>query len=188
MTGSDVLTAPAPQTLAIGARAPAFEGLLDVGGSRRGFSDFADREILVLIFSSNRCPTAKSYAPRLNALRRDYGPRGVQLIAINSNDPYLYPDESYERMKERSAADDYSFPYLVDEGQRVARAYGAICTFHVFVLDRERRVRYEGRFDDARLPDGVTTSDVSNAIDDILAGRPVRVTKTDPFGCSLDYV
>lgn len=188
MTGSEILTTPAPQTLGIGVPAPAFEGLLDVGGSRHGFSDFADREILVLIFSSNRCPTAKSYGPRMNALQREYAPRGVQVIAMNSNDPRLYPDESYARMIERAAADDYSFPYLVDEGQRVARAYGAICTFHVFVLDRERRLRYEGRFDDSRLPNGVTTSDVVNAIDDVLAGRPVRVTNTDPFGCSLDFI
>jgi hypothetical protein len=188
MIGSGALTAPAPDTLPIGAPGPTFDGLLGVDGSRRGFSDFADREVLVLIFSSNRCPTAKSYGPRMNALQRDYGPRGVQVVALNSNDHHLYPDESYPRMVERAAADGYGFPYLVDEGQRLARAYGAICTFHVFVLDRERRVRYEGRFDDSRLPNGVTTSDLANALDDLLAGRPIRVTRTDPFGCSLDFV
>ena len=80
--------------------------------------------MLVLIFSSNRCPTAKAYAERMNTLQRDYGPRGVQLLAINSNDPHLYPDERFERMVERAAEDGYAFPYLVDDGQRVAMAYG----------------------------------------------------------------
>jgi hypothetical protein len=120
------------------------------------------------------------------ALQRDYGPRGVQVLAINSNDPHLYPDESYPRMVERAADDGYAFPYLVDEGQQVAKAYGPTCTFHVFVLDRDRRLRYQGRFDDSRLPARVTSHDLRNALDDILANRAVRLPITRPFGCSLD--
>jgi peroxiredoxin len=177
-----------PETLAIGANGPAFEGLLGVDGGRHGFSTLADHDFVVLIFSSNRCPTAKAYAGRMNALQRSYSSRRVQLVAINSNDPHLYPDESYPRMVERAAEDGYGFPYVVDEGQRVAKAYGATCTFHVFVLDTRRRVRYEGRFDNARLADRVTTSDLANALDDLLAGRAVRVERTRPFGCSLDFV
>ena len=73
----------------------------------------------------------------MNALQRDYGPRGLQLVAINSNDPHLYPDEDQPRMVERASADGYTFPYLADHDQRVAKAYGATCTFHVFVLDRD---------------------------------------------------
>lgn len=178
--------APERATLPIGAQGPAFEGLLGTDGERLGFSDVAAREALVLIFSSNRCPTAKAYADRMNALQGDYGPRGVQVIAINSNDPGLYPDESYPRMVERASEDRYAFPYLVDEGQHVARAYGAQCTFHVFVLDVDRRLRYQGRFDDSRLPARVTSHDLRNALDDILAGREVRQATTRPFGCSLD--
>jgi hypothetical protein len=147
-----------------------------------------DREAIVLIFSSNRCPTAKAYGPRMNALQREFGPRDVQVIALNSNDPHLYPDESYTRMIERAAEDGYAFPYLVDEGQRLARAYGAACTFHVFLLDRARRIRYEGRFDDARLEARVTSRDLENALTDVLGGREVRVPTTRPFGCSLDFV
>ena len=142
----------------------------------------------MLVFSSNRCPTAKAYAERMNALQEEYGPRGVQLLAINSNDPHLYPDESHPRMVERAAEDRLPFPYLVDEGQRVAKAYGATCTFHVFVLDGARRLRYQGRFDDARLPARVTSHDLRNALDDVLADRDVRVPTTRPFGCSLDLV
>ena len=91
-------------------------------------------------------------------------------------------------MIERAAEDRYPFPYLVDAGQRVARAFGAACTFHVFLLDRERRVRYQGRFDDSRLPERVTTYDLRNAIEDLRAGREVGVPATRPFGCSLDLV
>ena len=189
MTPVDMAEAsPRWATLPIGAPAPAFEGLLGTDDGRHGFSAFADRDVLVLIFSSNRCPTAKAYGERMNALQRDYGPRGVQLLAINSNDPHLYPDESHVRMVERAAEDGYTFPYLVDEGQQVARAYGATCTFHIFVLDRERHVRYEGRLDDSRLVANVTSHDLRNALDDVLAAREVRVATTRPFGCSLDFV
>lgn len=189
MTAIDMLEpVTAPATLPIGAEGPAFEGLIGTDGRRHGFSTLADREALVLIFSSNRCPTAKAYAERMNALQDEYGPRGVQLVAVNANDPHLYPDESYPRMVERAAEDAYAFPYVVDDGQTVAQAYGAACTFHVFLLDRHRRLRYQGRFDDSRLPAKVTRHDLRNALDDVLAGDEVRLTTTRPFGCSLDFV
>ena len=174
--------------LPIGAEAPPFEGLLATDGRRYGFSDFADQDVLVLIFASNRCPTVKAYAERMKALQAEYRARGVQLVAINSNSPHLYPDESYPFMVERAMLDGYSFPYLADDEQRVGRAYGASCTFHLFVLDRDRRLRYEGRFDDARLEANVTSHDLRDALDDLLAGREVRTPRTRPFGCSLDFV
>jgi hypothetical protein len=189
MTSLDLVEASSERaTLPIGAQGPAVEGLFGTDGRRYGFSTFADREVIVLVFSSNRCPTAKAYADRMNTLQRDYGPRGVQLLVINSNDPHLYPDESPVRMLERATDDGYTFPYVVDEGQRVAKAYGAACTFHIFLLDGDRRLRYQGRFDDARLPERVTSHDLRNAIDDVLAGDAVRVATTRPFGCSLDFV
>jgi peroxiredoxin len=174
--------------LPIGAAGPRFEGLLGTDGGRYGFSSFADRDVLVLIFASNRCPTVKAYADRMKTLQAEYGPRGVQLVAINSNSPHLYPDESYPFMVERATLDGYTFPYLADEEQRVGRAYGASCTFHLFVLDRDRRLRYQGRFDDARLEANVTSHDLRDAIDDLLGGREVRKPSTRPFGCSLDFV
>jgi peroxiredoxin len=183
-----VATSNAPQTLGVGAPGPAFDGLLGVDGRVHGFSTLADRDVLVLIFSSNRCPTAKAYGPRMNELQERFGDRGVQLVAINANDPHLYPDESFPRMIERAAEDGYTFPYVVDDGQRVARAYGAACTFHVFVLDRQRRLRYEGRFDDSRLAERVTSHDLAEALEGLAAGRDVRVATTRPFGCSLDFV
>jgi peroxiredoxin len=189
MTALDVVEAsPVRATLPIGAAGPTFDGLLATDGRSYGLSSFADREAIVLIFSSNRCPTAKAYGPRMNALQDELGPRGVQVVAINSNDPHLYPDESYPRMIERAAEDGYAFPYVLDDGQRVARAYGATCTFHVFLLDRDRRIRYQGRFDDSRFAERVASPDLVNAVADVLAGREVRVPTTRPFGCSLDFV
>ena len=142
----------------------------------------------MLIFSSNRCPTVKAYESRLVALQDDYRARGVQLVAINSNDPYLHADESYEQMCSFARQSRYNFPYLCDDRQRMARAYGATRTFHVFVLDERRILRYRGRFDDSRIPDRVTAHDLGDALDDLLAGRDVRIPATKPFGCSLDYV
>ena len=189
MTALQVVEAsPERATLAIGAAGPAFEGLLGTDGARHGFSSVADRDVLVLIFSSNRCPTAKAYGERMSALQRQYAPRGVQLVAINSNDPRLYPDEDFARMVEPANEDGYTFPYVIDGGQKAAKAYGAACTFHVFLLDHERRVRYQGRFDDARIAERVTSHDLANALDDVLAGRDARVAVTQPFGCSLDFV
>lgn len=189
MKSIDLAEAPArPATLPIGARAPAFEGLPGTDGLLHGLSDNATDELIVVIFSSNRCPTAKAYGPRMNALQRDEGPRGVRLVVINSNDPHLYPDEDHARMVERASADGYTFPYLADHDQTVAAAFGARCTFHVFLLDRDRRIRYEGRFDDSRIEANVTHHDLRDAIDDLLAGRDVRTATTRPFGCSLDYV
>ena len=177
-----------PANLDVGVPGPAFAGLLGVDGHRYGLESFDDADIVVVIFSSNRCPTVKAYEARLRALHAEYAPWGVQLVAINSNDPHLYPDERYERMVEFARASGYPFPYLQDQDQRAGRAYGARRTFEIFVLDRHRTVRYHGRFDDARLPERVTTHDLRNALDDLLAGRPVRVPETRAFGCSLDYV
>lgn len=179
---------PEYPTLPVGDPGPGFEGLLGVDGRRHGLSTFVGRAALVLLFTSNRCPTAKAYVDRLNAIQREYGPRGVQLVAINASDPHLYPEESFAEMVERARADGYTFPYLVDEGQALAKACGVTCTFHAFALDRERRLRYQGRVDNARLAERVTTHDLRNALDDVLAGRPVAVPTTRAFGCSLDFV
>jgi glutaredoxin len=161
---------------------------MGVDGRRYTMADFDAHDVVVLVFTSNRCPTAKAYTDRLLALQADYGRRGVQLVMINSNDPHLYPEESYARMVSLSREMGYTFPYLFDDGQHVARAYGPTRTFHVFALDRDRTLRYEGRFDDARVAASVTTHDLANALDDMLAGNQVRVPQTRAFGCSLDIL
>jgi peroxiredoxin len=183
-----VIETVAAKSLAIGEQGPPFEGLLGTDGRDHGFAEFADRRALVLIFGSNRCPTVKAYAARMNALQGEYESRGVQVIAINSNDPHLYPEESYDRMIERADEDGYTFQYLFDEGQSVARLYGPTCTFHVFLLDADRRLRYRGRFDDSRIPARVTKNHLRDALDDVLSGREVTEPITRPFGCALDLI
>jgi peroxiredoxin len=188
VTELELIPATAQSRLQIGDPGPAFEELMGVDGRRYGISSFAQRRLLVVIFSSNRCPTVKAYEERLRSLQDGYGPLGAQIVAINSNDPHLYPEESYERMVEFSRESAYNFPYLIDDRQRAGRAYGATRTFHVFVLDERRTVRYQGRFDDSRLAARVTSHDLRNALDDLLARREIRVPQTRPFGCSLDFV
>jgi len=176
------------RSLELGDPAPQFEGVLATDRRRYALADFADKAALVLIFDSNRCPTAKAYVPRMIRLQDDYGDRGVQLVAVNSTDPHLYAEESYEAMVDRARESNFNFPYLKDADQALAKSFGATCTFHVFVLDRERRLRYRGRFDNSRNPERVTSNDLRDALDDLLGGLAVRVPETDAFGCSLDFV
>jgi peroxiredoxin len=175
-------------TLPVGAPGPRFEDLPATDGRRLSLDDFSTSDIVVVAFTSNRCPTVKAYAKRMNQLQAAYGPRRVQLVAINSNSPHLYPEESFDRMVQQARVDGYSFPYLQDAKQDVARAYGPTRTFEIFVLDRSRTVRYHGRFDDSRLPERVTTHDLTDAMDDLLAGNVVRNPATRAFGCSLDLL
>ena len=178
-------TAAGARRLELGERA-AFDALPATDGGRYSLDSLADKDVVVLIFNSNRCPTAKAFEERMNAIQRDYADRGVLLVAINSTDEHLYAEESLPAMVERAREGGYTFPYLKDEDQRVARAIGAECTLHAFVLDRERRLRYRGRIEDSRNPDRATTHDLRDAIDDVLAGRPVRVPETQAYGCALD--
>jgi len=174
------------RTLPIGTPGPAFHDVLATDGRRWSLSDVAGAPAVVLIFTSNRCPTAKAHAARLETLREAYEPRGVRILLVNSNDPHLHPEERFERMVERAAADGDRLPYLWDADQSIARAYGPTCTFHAFVLDGSGRLAYEGRFDDARLEERVRSRDVEAALDAILAGRPVGVASTPAFGCALE--
>ncbi len=172
--------------LALGERPTPFSDLPGVDGRRYSLSSFDDARIVVLIFNSNRCPTAKAFEDRMKTIQSDYRGSGVQLVAINSTDPFLYPEESFEEMVTRAHESAFNFPYLQDARQEAARALGAECTLHAFVLDDERRLRYRGRIEDARNPERAESQDVRNAIDDLLARRPVRVPETEPYGCALD--
>jgi len=118
-------------------------------------------------------------------IQKDYSGKSVQLVALNSNNSYLSPADTYAEMVLRSQDKGFNFPYLKDEDRTVAKAYGVLCTPHVFLLDEERRLRYKGRIDDSRNPERVTVSDLRNAIEDLTENRPVRVSETTPFGCSI---
>jgi peroxiredoxin len=168
-------------------RSPDFFGLRGVDGKEYSLSSFDGKDVLVIMFMANRCPTARVYTDRMNSIQRDYGGRGVQLVAVNSDSQYLFSTETYPEMVRIAQERGFTFPYLKDESQDLARSYGALVTLHAFVLDRERLIRYRGRIDDSRDPDLVTVHDLRNALDDILAERPVRVPETRPFACAIEY-
>lgn len=183
------------RALALGAAAPDFE-LLGVDGKRQRLSDFADSQVLVVIFTCNHCPTAQAYEDRLIQLARDFQDRSVALVAISPNDPlsvrldelgYTDLSDSLEEMKLRAEAKEFPFPYLYDgDTQEVSRAYGALATPHVFVFDRERKLQYVGAVDDNEraVP---TRHYLRDAIEALLAGRPVAQKSTKVFGCSTKW-
>ena len=188
--------AEGPETLAIGAAAPDFD-LPGTDGARYSLADFADDEILVIVFTANHCPTAQAYEDRVLALHAEYAPRGVQIVLVSPNDPLAvrldeqgWSDlgDTLEDMKIRARDKGFPFPYLYDgETQAMARAYGPKATPHVFVFDETRRLRFVGRIDDGENPAKITTTDTRNAIEALLAGKPVPVETTKVFGCSIKW-
>jgi len=171
--------------LAIGQKAPDFRDLPGVDGGRYSLSSFADKPVLVLMFSCNGCPTVKAEEERMIALQEAYAHKRVQLVAINSNNAYLSPADTFPEMVQRAQEKRFNFPYLKDEDGSVAEAFGAISTPHIFVLDSGRILRYKGRIDDSRDPAKATYSDLEHALEDVLAQRTVRVPETKPFGCVI---
>ncbi len=181
--------------LGIGAAAPDFE-LPGVDGKTYRLSDFADAEVLVVIFTCNHCPTAQAYEDRMAQLHADYKDRSVALVAISPNDPQAvrldelgYSDlgDSFDEMKIRAKDKCFEFPYLYDgETQTTSTAYGALATPHVFIFDAKRKLRYIGRIDDSDVRT-VTSHDARNAIDALLTGKPVPLERTRVFGCSTKW-
>lgn len=172
--------------LELGANAPGFD--LEGTDGRRHSLQSLQGPVLVVVFSCNHCPYAVAYEDRLVAIQRDYAAKGVQLVAINSNDDKSYPEDSFPHMVERAKQKGFNFPYVRDADQKVVEAYGAVCTPHVFAFDSERKLRYRGRIDDSKDPKQVNSNDLREALDDLVAGRPVRVPDTRPFGCSIKWM
>lgn len=172
--------------LALGSSAIDFH-LKGVDGKSYGLKDFAGRKAVVVVFSCNHCPYVRDYEERMVKLQHDYSQRGVTLVAINSNDDHNYPEDSFEKMIERSKEKGFNFPYLRDETQEIARKYGAICTPHVFAFDGQRTLKYKGRIDDNRNAIQVKSNDLRNALDSILTGQTPTVQETRPFGCSIKW-
>ncbi|MSU51028.1 MAG: thioredoxin family protein, partial [Opitutus sp.] len=183
------------RTLAIGDAAPDF-ALPGIDGRTYRLADFAGPDVLMVLFTSNHCPTSHSIERRLQKLRDDLRSRSFALVAINPNHPDgLSTDElgygefgdSFAEMKPYAKSLGWDFPYIYDgDTQLVARAYGCLATPHVFIFDQARRLRYAGSFDDSRFYDDSTVkvAHARNAIEAMLAGRPVPVELTKPFGCS----
>lgn len=187
---------PPIKPLAIGDAAPDFS-LPGVDGRTYTLADFASSKLLVVVFTSNHCPTAQAYEERLKKIVADYKPRGVALVAIQPNSPrglrldelgYTELGDTFEDMKIRAKEKEFNFPY-VDDGdtQKVARAYGCKATPHAFLFDDARKLRYAGRIDDSERPEYVKVSDLRNALDALLAGKEVEVKGTPAFGCSTKW-
>lgn len=168
-----------------GSKAPEVGELLATDGNSYSLSSFADARLLAVVFISNGCPTVRAYEDRLADIQHRYGDQGVQLMAVNANDPHLSPRDTYAEMVTRAEDRGLTFPYLKDDGGNAARAFGAVCTPHAFVFDERRTLRYLGRIDDARDPARVTAPDLEMAIVDLLAGRSPATPVTDPFGCAI---
>ena len=174
-------------TLQIGEQAPDFK-LIGTDDAFHALSDFSQHEILVVVFTCNHCPAAQGVEGRLKRFCETYTPRGVGVVAINSNEDVNHPTDSFAHMKSRQAEQALPWPYLRDEDQSVALAYGALRTPHFFVFDRERALRYTGRFDDNfKDESAATTHELVDAVEALLAGRTPEAPLTNPMGCNLKW-
>ncbi len=183
-------------TLAIGSPAPPFS-LPGIDGKTHTLDEYSAAPVLAIVFTCNHCPTAQLYETRIKKLADEYQGKGVALVAIEPNDPeavmlselgYTDVSDSFDEMKIRAAYRHFNFPYLYDGAtQSVARAYGPKATPHLFIFDQQRKLRYEGRVDNSQRESLVKTQDARNAIDALLAGKPVPVAHTGVFGCSTKW-
>ena len=173
--------------LRIGDVAPDFV-LPGVDGNVHQLNDFRVKPVLVVVFSCNHCPYVQAYESRLVAIQRDFGDRGAQLVAINSNDHVNYPEDSFEQMKLRAKAQGYNFPYLRDQSQDVARKYGATHTPQLFVFDRQRQLRYTGKIDDNwQQPQAVKCHYLREALDALLGDIQPAEATTHAIGCTIKW-
>ena len=173
----------------IGEKAPAFE-LPGADGKTHALDALKGAKATIVVFSCNHCPYVVLNEDRLIAIARDYAAKGVALAAINANDAENYPEDSFPEMRKRAAEKNFPFPYLRDESQDVARAYGAERTPHLFVFDGEMRLAYTGAVDDDssyKMRKKVEKPYLRDALDDLIAGRPVRAPETHAIGCTIKW-
>jgi len=174
--------------LKIGSKAPAFTDLPGTDGRKFTLSSFADKKIIVIVFSCNHCPYVQAYEERMIAFQRDFAAKGVQLIAINSNETVHYPEDNFDEMVKRVKAKGYNFPYLRDDDQSVANAYGATHTPEFFVFDEKRTLRYRGKFDDNyQNPSAVKANYLRSAVEALVAGKEVAEPETYSIGCTIKW-
>ena len=173
-------------SIALGTETPSFE-LPGVDGADHSLDDYRDAKLLALVQYCNHCPYVLAWEGRLMALAGDYADRGVRVVAVNSNDAARYPEDSFERMKERAEELDFPFDYLFDASQSLAQALGAERTPEVFLFDEKRRLRYHGAIDDSRDETAVSRSYLREAIDALLAGKEPPVAETEAAGCTVKW-
>lgn len=174
--------------MSIGGRLVPFE-LKDVGGKQASAEQLAKgKKAAVIIFSCNHCPYVQAWEERMIDLGKIYGKKGVAFALINANDAAKYPEDGYSEMIKRAGAKGYPFPYLHDEDQSVARAYGASKTPEVFLFDAQGILQYHGRIDDNyENPDLVRSHDLKEALEAVLAGKTPAVPETPVVGCTVKW-
>jgi len=174
--------------LPLGTVAADFD-LPDTAGNRVALADFRTAPALVVMFLCNHCPYVKHLRQALAQLARDYQARGVALVGINANDAQQYPADHPEKMREEVEREGYTFPYLYDGSQAVARRYRAACTPDFFVYDHSRRLVYRGQFDASRPGNGlpVTGNDLRAALEAVLSGQPVSELQVASLGCNIKW-
>jgi peroxiredoxin len=174
--------------LPLGTAAPDFQ-LPDTNGRPVALADFRAAPALVVVFLCNHCPYVKHLRAGLAQFARDVQARGVAVVGISSNDVAHYPEDSPANMAAEARAAGYTFPYLFDESQAVAKAYRAACTPDFYLFDAQRRLVYRGQFDDSRPGQGapVTGKDLRAAVDAVWAGRPVSPDQKPSVGCNIKW-
>jgi peroxiredoxin len=174
-------------TPTIGTPCPDFR-LPAVDGRTYTREDFGGAPVLVVMFICNHCPYVQAVEDRLIALAREFEPSKVQFVAICANDAASYPDDAFDKLAERWRKKAYGFPYLHDEDQTIARAFGAVCTPDIFVYGRDRKLAYRGRIDDSwKDPTKVTRRDLADALNALLAGKAPSAEQRPSLGCSIKW-
>lgn len=157
-------------------------------GNSYSSEGFKNKNILIVIFSCNHCPYVQAYEERMINLQKEFKDRGVQIVAINSNDDSKYPEDSFDEMKKRAVERKFNFPYLRDETQKIAKAFGASHTPQIFLFNKERKLKYEGKIDDNwQEPDRVQNHYLRDAITEVLDEREVSIPETFSIGCTIKW-
>jgi peroxiredoxin len=174
--------------LPLGTIAPDFD-LPNIDGKNVSLADFKNAPALLVIFMCNHCPYVKHVADALAALAREYQAKGVAVVGISSNHVASHPADSPEQMVAEAENRGYTFPYLFDETQEVAKAYRAACTPDFYVFDSKQKLVYRGQLDDSRPDSGkpVTGRDLRAALDAVLAGKPVPADQKNSIGCNIKW-
>lgn len=173
--------------LKLGDEAPYFS-LMGTDGRIHSLPDYVEAAALLVVFTCNHCPYARAYESRLAEIARNYRAQGLETIAICANDPENFPEDSFERMVEKSQALDFPFPYLHDPAQNVAKAYDAACTPEAYLFDRNRRLVYHGWVDDNYLnPEQASRHDLKDAVEAVLKNQTPVTQLTPVLGCSIKW-
>ena len=182
--------AATPSTmLELGTQAPDFSLENAVDGRTVSLADFEQGPALLVMFICNHCPFVKHVIPELGRLDKEYTPKGLAIVAINSNDVQHYPQDAPPEMKKLAKSQGWSFPFLLDDTQEVAKAYRAACTPDFYLFDKEKQLVYRGQLDDSRPSNGkpLTGKDLRAAIDAALAGKPVPDQQVPSIGCNIKW-